>query len=148
MKRLYRSQKNRVIAGVCGGVAEYLNIDPVLVRLIAILLLFVGGGSFIAYIIGIIVIPNEPPEFLKESEAAPVQVASPSNRAAIPAQAGSLIGGAILIILGLIFFLRNFPLFHRYCWWFWDMGWRFFWPSVLIFIGLLVVARAVRNHLQ
>uniref|UniRef100_UPI0039789049 PspC domain-containing protein n=1 Tax=Salmonella sp. SAL4431 TaxID=3159886 RepID=UPI0039789049 len=42
-KRLYRSRKNRMIAGICGGLAEYFNIDPVIVRVIAVLLLLPGG---------------------------------------------------------------------------------------------------------
>ena len=56
IKRLYRSEKNRVIGGVCGGIAEYFNLDPVLIRVIAIILFFMGGG-FLAYIILWIVVP-------------------------------------------------------------------------------------------
>ncbi|MBN2454258.1 PspC domain-containing protein [Candidatus Woesearchaeota archaeon] len=59
-KRLYRSTENRVIAGVCGGIAEYFNIDPVLVRLIAILLLLANGAGLIAYLIAWIIVPERP----------------------------------------------------------------------------------------
>jgi phage shock protein C len=49
-KRLYRSKKNRMIAGVCGGIAEYFAIDPVVVRLIAFILLLPGGlPGFLPY---------------------------------------------------------------------------------------------------
>lgn len=58
-KRLYRSRKDRVIAGVCGGLAEYLGVDPLIVRLIALVMLFFGGG-FLLYIIGWIAIPQRP----------------------------------------------------------------------------------------
>lgn len=58
-KRLYRSRRNRMLAGVCGGIAEYANIDPTIVRLIAVVLGCMGGG-LLAYIIAAIVIPNEP----------------------------------------------------------------------------------------
>lgn len=61
-KRLYRSRKDRVIAGVCGGLAEYFGIDPLIVRLIALVLLFFGGG-FLLYIIGWIAIPQRPVSF-------------------------------------------------------------------------------------
>jgi phage shock protein PspC (stress-responsive transcriptional regulator) len=60
MKRLYRSRKNRMLGGVCGGIAEYFEIDPVIVRLIAVALFFVGGSAILAYIIALIVIPYEP----------------------------------------------------------------------------------------
>lgn len=56
-KRLYRSEKEKMIAGVCGGIAEYFKIDPVIVRLIAVALIFVNGIGILAYLIGWIVIP-------------------------------------------------------------------------------------------
>lgn len=60
-KRLYRSRKDRMIAGVCGGLAEYFNIDPVIVRVIAVLLLLPGGmPGFVPYIILWIVVPENP----------------------------------------------------------------------------------------
>ena len=59
-KRLYRSKKDRMIAGVCGGLAEYFNIDPVLVRLIALLFILGAGSGLLAYIILWIVIPENP----------------------------------------------------------------------------------------
>ena len=62
-KRLYRSRKNRMIGGVCGGLAEYFGIDPVVVRLIAVLLLLPGGlPGFLPYIILWIVVPEAPEE--------------------------------------------------------------------------------------
>ncbi len=59
MDRVYRSRKNRVIAGVAGGLAEYFDVDVALIRILWVLALFVGGGGFIAYIIAWIVIPDE-----------------------------------------------------------------------------------------
>jgi phage shock protein PspC (stress-responsive transcriptional regulator) len=56
-KRLYRSRNERVIAGVCAGLAEYFNTDPVLVRLIAILLFLCSGIGFVTYIIAWVLIP-------------------------------------------------------------------------------------------
>ncbi|QKY71678.1 PspC domain-containing protein [Lentibacillus sp. CBA3610] len=58
-KRLYRSNSERMVSGVCGGLAEYFNIDPTIVRLLFAAFAFVGGASIYAYIIGIFVIPNE-----------------------------------------------------------------------------------------
>lgn len=60
IKHLYRSRKDRMIAGVCGGLASYIGIDPTLVRLLFVLGLFAVGGTFFAYIVMMIVIPEEP----------------------------------------------------------------------------------------
>ena len=59
-KKLYRSSKSREIGGVCGGMAEYFNIDPTIVRLVWIILLFISlGTAILAYIIAWIIIPRK-----------------------------------------------------------------------------------------
>ncbi|WP_099470142.1 PspC domain-containing protein [Konateibacter massiliensis] len=57
-KKLYRSRTNRFICGVCGGIGEYLNIDPTIIRLLLVLLAFTGTG-ILAYFIAAIIIPDE-----------------------------------------------------------------------------------------
>ena len=59
MKKLYRSRDDRVLAGVCGGIAKYLGVDSTIVRIIAFLLIVPGGLSIWAYI-ALAIIPNEP----------------------------------------------------------------------------------------
>ena len=59
-KRLYRSRQNRMICGVCGGVAEYFNVDPTLIRLVLVLFAILGGSGLLVYIIAAIVIPDQP----------------------------------------------------------------------------------------
>jgi phage shock protein C len=59
-RRLYRSRREKVIAGVCGGVAEYFGIDPVIPRLIWVLFVLGAGLGILAYIICWIVIPQAP----------------------------------------------------------------------------------------
>lgn len=62
-KRLYRSKTDRKIAGVCAGLAEYFGIDPVIVRVIAVLLLLPGGlPGLIPYVILWIIVPSRPKE--------------------------------------------------------------------------------------
>lgn len=58
-KKLYRSKTDRMIAGVAGGLGEYFEIDPTLVRLLWVLFLFTGAG-FLAYILAWIIVPEEP----------------------------------------------------------------------------------------
>ena len=64
-KKLYRSQTDRKIWGVCGGLVKYFDIDPIIVRIIAVVSIFVTGVSIIAYIIMAIVIPLESSEVTK-----------------------------------------------------------------------------------
>ncbi len=63
-KRLYRSRKDQHIAGVCGGIAEYLGLDPTIVRLLWVLLALAGGPGVVLYIIMAVVVPEEP-EFVE-----------------------------------------------------------------------------------
>jgi phage shock protein C len=58
-KRLYRSSKDRVLWGVCGGLGKYFNIDPVIVRVIFVLTIFFGGLGIVAYIVMAIIVPKE-----------------------------------------------------------------------------------------
>ena len=61
MKRLYRSRTDKIIAGVCGGLGKYFDIDPVIIRLLFVLLSFAGMGSgILVYIVAWITIPLEP----------------------------------------------------------------------------------------
>ena len=57
MKKLYRSKTNRMIAGVCGGIGEYFDIDPTIIRLIWIMFALAAGSGIIAYIIAWIIVP-------------------------------------------------------------------------------------------
>ena len=58
-RRLRRSKTNKVIAGVCGGLGEYFNIDPVIVRIILLILVLGAGTGVLAYLIAWLVIPEE-----------------------------------------------------------------------------------------
>ena len=59
-KRLYKSRNDKMLGGVCGGIAEYFNIDPTLVRLGWVLFCALGGSGILAYIVAAIVIPEQP----------------------------------------------------------------------------------------
>lgn len=59
-KRLYKSEDNRVLCGVCGGLGEFLGIDPTIIRLIWALLCILAGTGILIYIVAAIVIPRQP----------------------------------------------------------------------------------------
>ena len=123
-KKLYRSRRSSMIAGICGGLGEYLNVDPTIMRLAAVLLAFADGIGLIAYIIAWIVVPRNP-----EMEA---EVVAPER-----SELNRLLPGLALIIVGLIFLLNNvIPWFH----------FGHLWPLVLIILGIVILAKAQKKN--
>ena len=90
VRRLYRSRRNRVIAGVCGGIGEYLNVDPVIIRLLWVALILIWGTGLLLYLIAALIIPEEP---IYQGPAPPP--APPPSRNLL------LILGIIALIVGL-----------------------------------------------
>ncbi|MBF8296168.1 MAG: putative stress-responsive transcriptional regulator [Bacteroidetes bacterium] len=140
MKRLYRSRTHRVIGGVAGGIGEYLDIDPVLARILFILALFAGGAGLLAYIIAWIIIPEQPRESTmtippdSQQPNMPPQPQQPSKPEEAPRR-GSIIGGLVLLVLGLLFLGQNFlPDFDFGDWW----------PLILVAIGVGLLYKALR----
>ncbi|UCC43431.1 MAG: PspC domain-containing protein [Candidatus Zixiibacteriota bacterium] len=116
-KRLYLSDSNKVIAGVCGGLGEYFEIDPVLVRIILVILCFAWLGGLLAYIVAWIAMPRRP-----EGQVAEVQYHYSSWHKYIP--------GVILILIGVVLMAREF--------WFW-FDFEELWPGFLILAGLALL---------
>ncbi len=76
MKKLYRSKTDEMIGGVCGGLAEYLGVDPTIIRLAFVILFFAGTGGFWLYIILWIVMPLQPENISGSIEVAEKKPAS------------------------------------------------------------------------
>jgi len=150
-KKLYRSVTDKMLGGVCGGLAEYFSIDPVLVRLIFVLAVIFGGSGILAYIILWIIIPQKPFIITPFNTNPPSSDSQPSgeekksenpefNMSAMNINKSqsnrSIYAGAFLILLGGIFLLDNFvPHFH-----FGD-----FWPLILIGLGFAIILNARNN---
>jgi phage shock protein PspC (stress-responsive transcriptional regulator) len=131
MKKLYRSRSDSVIAGVAGGLGAYFGTDPVLLRVLFVLLTIAGEGvGILFYILMVVVVPRVP----KGEDIMGATVPLQENR-----QAG-LIGGSGLIILGLFFFLDNLNL----PWLDW-VEFGSLWPLLLILGGVTIVVRQFRG---
>lgn len=69
-KKLFKSSRNKVLTGTCGGIGEYFNIDPTLIRLIFVIVTFLGGSGVLIYIVAALVIPNVPVDDFDDFEQA------------------------------------------------------------------------------
>jgi phage shock protein C len=116
--RLYRSATDKVVAGVCGGLAAYFKIDPVLVRLAFVVFALAGGASILLYIVLWIAVP------IGDSQSA---VGAVSTR-------GTETTAIVLIAVGALWLLANFGVFQL-------VNWSVGWPVILIALGALLLLR-------
>jgi len=143
-RKLYRSRANSVIGGVASGLAEYFNLDPLIVRILFVVMALVGGGGLVLYIALWIFVPEnpdftaysfvntEPMENEKDFNAGGDQgTQKPWHDPMRSRNNGNLIGGLILIALGVIFLADRFiPRID-----FGDL-----WPILLIVVGIAILA--------
>ena len=129
-KKLYRSRTQRVLGGVCGGLAEYFEVDVVIIRLVFVLLLFANAPAVIGYLIAWIVIP--------EGGYSPRQ-AGPGEEAEARSGSGGLWLGYILVGLGAFLLLRTWlPYTMRITGlsYYWRLFMGQWWPLALILLGV------------
>lgn len=152
--RLERSTANKVVAGVCGGIGEYLQVDPTLVRVFFVVGTIVTGGlGLLAYIVLIVLmpLPGQAAPFVKQtgvSTSTAEGAASGDPAATTPvlarpedpeaAERRRAAFGLVLIALGAIFLFGNAGLFRI-------VRWELAWPLVLIAIGVMLLAQRMRR---
>ena len=148
IKRLYRSKEDKMIAGVCGGLAEYLNVDPVWVRLVMVILLFAQGIGLIIYIVAWILIPENPNQRSTRKTAAERTVSrvSKKERKVVSEKRvqrkprhhgdGSAILGLIVILIGAYLLFKNI-----FVW----LNFSYIWPVALIVIVLYMLVQRGRK---
>ena len=138
-KRLTRSHDHRV-GGVCGGLADYFDIDPTIVRVLFVVSFFlppVGGAVVFAYIVMWLIMPA--PEGTPAAESVDLGGSGPD---------GTLILGVILLGAGLVFLFGSMGMGGMWGWgvpWFGFHAMRLFWPALLVGVGLLIIMASRRN---
>lgn len=139
-KKLYRSEKDQVLAGVSAGLGDYFEIDPVLIRIIFIFLTVFGGAGIPLYILLWLVLPAESRADQPTDKTVKTNVEEIGQKAKNIAEdvettyKGSNSKkwlGLILIFLGLIFFLDNFTFIRL----------QHFWPLILVVIGVSLLTK-------
>lgn len=143
-KKLVRSKTDRIVAGVCGGLAQYFNVDPTVVRLIFAILIFGGGFGVALYVVLWIIMPEEGKEAkdanveqrLKdvgaELKAGAERVASEFREPKLEAGGSRRLFAVILIIVGALALLNSLMP------WGW-FEWKFAWPALIILAGLYLI---------
>jgi phage shock protein C len=121
-RRLTRSRSNRLVAGVCAGLADYLGIDRAMVRIAFVVLALAGGGGVVIYAIAWIAIP----------EGDPNAPAGPRSERADPGESARLVFGALLIAAGTILSINLIVPGVS----------RFFWPLALIALGVAIIVQS------
>lgn len=132
--KFYRSRKDRFIGGVAGGLAEYMNIDPVLVRVVFVLIIFFNGLGLLLYIILWIIVPEAPfemPNMNPQSDNSSGNTVNFQTSSNAPHESkGRVIIGISLIVIGILFFAQSFlPYFHV----------KDIFPITLIIIGIALL---------
>jgi len=132
VKRLYRSNTVKVIGGVCGGLADYLNIDVALIRVAFVLLVLFGGSGVLVYLIMWIAIPAQTGNYTQYKDLS--EKKSHEDNEATPTEKkdynSSMIAGIALIFVGLLFLVdRLMPYSHVL-----DL-----WPLILVGLGVLLI---------
>lgn len=149
-EKLYRSVREKMLGGVCGGLADYFSVDVTLVRLIVLVATAAGGVGFLAYLVAWVIIPVNPSDQDGYTEnhnrdvgdvvkgmVSDVEVATKGFGRHENQENRSKFAGGILVTLGVLFLLdRMFP------YWF-DMSKM--WPLLLIVIGLAIIWRGGRK---
>ena len=125
-RRLTRSSTDRVLAGVCGGLGHYLNVDPLFIRLGWVLMVLAGGFGILLYLAWIFIVP------LGSTDVHGEQLRR--SRSLF----GAMVGGA-LILLGVTLLLEEWDIFHIHDIWNWS--WRFAGPALLIIGGAYLITR-------
>ncbi len=137
-KRLYRSRRDAWLGGVAAGIAEYFDIDPVIVRLIWLLMIFIGGSGLLVYIIAWILIPPNPDEpvdaRVEGSRNWGETVIETARGTSSPRQAL----GWILVIVGVVvLLLKLVPLMLVMI--------GALWPFALIILGVALLVQGMRR---
>jgi len=124
MRRLYKSRRYKIIDGVCGGIAEYFEIDPTIVRVLWIIITVMGGFGFFLYIAGMILMPVDP-EFANGKVPQPPENGKKDTRR---------FWGILLILIGALVLISNLGWFAAFHWW--HISWGIVFPAFLILFGI------------
>lgn len=132
-KQLTKSSTDKVIDGVCGGIAEYFEVDSTIIRILWALAVFLGGTGVIAYIVCMIVIPDEDKVKARAEGSTTIETTEDGEQQTTtdPDRNRDLLGLG-LIIIGIYFLIDKFLPWMRL---------NRFWPVILIAVGVYFLSK-------
>ena len=152
-KRLLRNKNDSVIAGVCGGLGEYFDTDPIIFRILFVLAILFGGGGLLVYIILGIAVPEEKSTIFNTYKTSNMEtentksenfnnetIYNKDEKVPKPQKSnndGNIWGGLILITLGIIFLIDRFVP---------NIDFGDLWPVILIAIGAILIMKSYKNQ--
>lgn len=150
-KRLQRNEQDKMIAGVCSGLADYFDVDVTWIRIAFVVAVMAGASGLLAYIVLWIAVPRKPyiPDYAKfNADYKVYDQANPNNPvpgAAFPLKkqgkgSGRIIAGSIFIFFGTFFLLNEFDLIPDW------VEIHNLWPLILIAMGLYTLARSAKKE--
>jgi phage shock protein C len=156
MNRLHRSKSNKIVGGVCGGLAEYLHVDPLILRILFAVLAMANGIGFVVYVLLWVLMPVADVDYESQQDIMHHNIEEIGERARTLGQEARgvlhgrlgaaeqpsnrmLIGGVILAGAGLLLLLENLGLL----WWF-NLG--KLWPLLLIAIGGVILLNNLKGQ--
>lgn len=140
-KKLYRSRRDKIIGGVCGGIGKYFEIDPVLIRILFVFLTFFHLSGIFIYVILLIVIPQEPfnPDEIEIKDLEDIPTDKPVDypeKEFIQSGKSKKIFGIILLVIGTLLLLENFVNIFEF---------EIIAPVILILIGIYLIYDSLKN---
>ncbi|MFN3345257.1 MAG: PspC domain-containing protein [Chloroherpetonaceae bacterium] len=137
-KKLYLSSRGKILAGVCTGLGEYFDLDPVLIRALFIIALFSGGIGAMLYIVLWLIMPKEESVLSAQSPKETSEHSENDDSVLSEKHKGSVLAGLLLVGLGIFFLIRElFPMF----------SFKYMLPIILIAIGAIIVFNTFRKNL-
>ena len=138
-KKLRRNPMNRVIGGVCSGLADFLGVDVALMRIAFVIAFLFASFGFWLYIILWIVLPENGQQTTDNGQQDQSQQTTDNGQQSIvkrESKVKSIFAGAFIILIGLLFLVNNFIPIN----WVWKL-----WPLILVAIGVVMIVTARRN---
>src|SRR3989304_4277037 len=116
--KLYRSEKDRIVGGVCAGLGEFFQIDSSVIRLIFVLITIFGGGGLLLYLILWLIVPSK-------GSASEITKGMNSRQ----------LFGVVILVFGILLLLGNLNIFN------FNFLWKFFPAAVIIILGIVILKR-------
>jgi phage shock protein C len=145
IKRLYRSDTDKIIFGVCGGLGEYMEIDPLIIRIIFIALTLAGGSGILIYLVLAILIPQKGTSKSANKQTVKEETGERAQNLATELKNGKTMAsfrdifGLIVVVIGIIILIKELFRFDIFNW----INWGLIFALFLIFVGFRILSKQV-----